>query len=93
MSFIEKIIEKIIIHKMKNKILALTQTKFMHGLFIAVGGAISTAVYNAINSGHLPQSWADVKPIVILGASAAAVYILKNLGFGSGAPTVPTSTL
>ena len=75
---------------MKNYILKLTNTKFAHGLFIAVGGALSTAIYNAVQTGHLPQSWADVKPILILGVSAGLVYIAKNLGLGTGTATNQT---
>ncbi len=69
---------------MKNFILKLTQTRFAHGLFLTVGGALSTAIYNAVNTGHLPQTWADIKPILIIGLSAGLVYICKNLTIGTG---------
>ena len=68
---------------MKQTILNLTQTKFAHGLFVTIAGAVSTAAYNALQSGHLPQSWADIKPIVILGLSAGLGYIIKNMALGS----------
>lgn len=90
MDFIDRLVLNHLKKQMKNYILNLTKTKFAHGLFIAVGSAIATGVYNAVNEGHLPQSWADVKPILILGASAAVVYIGKNLGLGSGQVTPQT---
>ena len=48
-------------------------------LFISsvVGGLVML-----LDSGHLPTSWNEVKPIVIIAACTTASYILKQLFSG-----------
>jgi len=52
-------------------------------LFISslVGGLVML-----LDSGHLPTSWNEVKPIVIIAACTTASYILKQL-FTDGVTT------
>jgi hypothetical protein len=65
----------------------LTSTKFAHGLFMAVGGAVTVALYDSIQNGKLPTTFEEFKPIVIIGLGTGLSYIIKNKFAGTGTPS------
>ena len=69
--------------------LSLKVKEIIHGVFVAVGGAISAVIVPVFNSGTMPNG-SQVKSAGIIGIGAGLAYLLKNLLIGSG--TTPTST-
>ncbi len=79
---------------LSNWLLGIFKTPFVHGLFMVVGGGIVTAISTSIQSGHFPNSWADIRVILIGGFGLGIAYIAKNMSLGSStekndAPQVP----
>jgi len=65
---------------MKNsKLLSLNSRDFLHGLFMAVGGTVVTAIYKVVQIGSFPCTWADWKPIVLAGLGSGLLYLTKKI--------------
>lgn len=55
---------------------------FLKGLLVAAGTAILSLLIPVLDSGHLPATWVEWKPILIAGVAAAATYLAKNFFTG-----------
>ncbi len=62
-----------------SKFLRLGKHDFIKGLLVAIGTAALTALLNIVNTGQLPRTWPELKPVAIASISAVLTYLLKNL--------------
>lgn len=58
--------------------LSLGTQDLIKGIVMAAIAAILTGLYTSIESGHLPSTMAELKPIAISAIGAAITYLMKN---------------
>ena len=69
--------------KLASKYLSLNQRQWLKGLGLAFLGAVTTALYNSINGGHIPATWEEIKPILQVGATTGAMYLMHSFTEGT----------
>ena len=62
----------------KAKFLSLNWKDAIHGVLVAFLGSIMYSLYDLLNSGKLPTTWADFKPILVSALVFTVGYIIKN---------------
>lgn len=62
-----------------SKFLGLNLRDVIKSLIMAFLGSSSMALYEFVNMGVFPNGWDQWKKILITGASAAVLYLIKNL--------------
>lgn len=62
----------------KAKFLSLNWKDAIHGILVAFLGSLTYSVYDLLNSGKLPTTWADFKPILVSALVFTIGYIIKN---------------
>lgn len=50
----------------------------LKGLIMAVLSALITALYNGVIAGNFPDTWIEIKPILLIGIGAGLAYAIKN---------------
>lgn len=50
----------------------------IHGVLVAFFGSLMYSVYDLLNSGKLPTTWGDFKPILVSALVFTLGYIIKN---------------
>lgn len=63
---------------MEAKFLSIGSKDLIKGAIMALITAVLTGLYNCITNEHLPCTWDDFKPILIVGFGSAISYLLKN---------------
>jgi drug/metabolite transporter (DMT)-like permease len=63
---------------MKSNFLSLSATDFLKGLFVAIGTALLTGLYDLLQKGA-SFDWPTLKPVVLASVAAGIAYLIKNL--------------
>ena len=63
----------------KSKFFLLNWRDFSKGFIVAVITVLLTGLYQAIEAGQFPTSWAQWRVILIASLGAGIAYIIKNL--------------
>lgn len=63
--------------------------QLLHGLVVAVGGAISAVVIPVLNSGAMPTLH-QLETSGVIGLGAGVAYLVKNYLLGSATTCAPT---
>lgn len=50
----------------------------LKGFITAVLSSLITALYNGVIAGNFPDTWIEIKPILLVGLGAGLAYIIKN---------------
>lgn len=56
----------------------LQKNDLIKGLLMAIGAAITTALYQALEAGTFSFTWAFFLPVIKIGIGAGLLYLLKN---------------
>lgn len=62
----------------KAKFLSLNWQDAIHGVLVAFFGSLMYGLYDILNSGKFPTTWAEFKPILISALVFTLGYIIKN---------------
>lgn len=62
----------------KAKFLTLNWKDAAHGVIVAFLGSLMYGLYDVLNAGKLPTTWAEFKPIIVSAIVFTLGYIIKN---------------
>ncbi len=83
----EQVTQTIPVSALEKFYAAFTGKSLLHGGLTAAYAASLATLVSLINSGVIPTTWVQFKPIVLVGVSGFLGYILKNISNGSSQPT------
>lgn len=67
---------------MKSKLFTVDTRDLINGLFVAFLTVLLTGIIEILGNGAV-FTWANIKPVLIAGVSAALSYLLKSLATNS----------
>lgn len=69
--------------KTESQFLSLNSRQWIKGLFLAILGAFLVGLNNSLQSGELPSTWIEFKPLLMAGLLAGITYLMTSFASNS----------